>query len=303
MNRGTRSSPIFGNAAIASVVSRVSPARPTSVPSNRSSLDEEQGERRALGRMRNLMRLYTGLIHDIHAPLNTIVLNLEMLERSLAADARRSDGTIDESVSGVERLEIIKGEMNRLQRTLGVLLGQTAPESAEVEVFDARLLMRELGRLLEAQVRQPCFEFVLEGLDTPAPVRAGRDRIMQALLNVALNGLDAMPFGGTLRLELEVGDEAVSVRIGDTGQGVEPLVRERIFDLHVSNKPDGTGAGLHVTRSILDDCGGSVELTETSKKGTLFTVTLPLAEPMCDSAPADRIGGADPGLGEDPGTV
>lgn len=225
-------------------------------------------------RVRNLTRLYVGLTHDLKAPLNAIILHLELLRRDLR---RSSTATEEEVPERLERIAIVEAELNRLQRTLGLLLEQAVPLVAERCRFDLRDAVSELGDLLRAPARQADKEVDVHLPARATTVEARRDQVKQALLNVALNGIEAMSDGGRLRLAVSRrGDHAV-VTISDSGPGIDAEIQPRLFDFYVSGKEAGVGAGLYFARSLLEAEGGTIELTSTSSEGTTFTVELPTA--------------------------
>ena len=119
----------------------------------------------------------------------------------------------------------------------------------------------------------------------PAPglpgVRAKEDHLMQVLLNLSLNAIDAMANGGTLTVETQAQDGTVQVRIGDTGPGIPPQVLGRIFEPFFTTKPAGrgTGLGLFVSRDIVESLGGKLEVEKTGEDGTVFVVRLPRDTP------------------------
>jgi signal transduction histidine kinase len=110
-------------------------------------------------------------------------------------------------------------------------------------------------------------------------VVAHRDQIKQSVLNIAINGLEAMPEGGTLGLELEREDGRARILVSDTGPGIPPELKDRIFDMHFTTKESGTGIGLYVARSMFEAQGGTVRTASTGPEGTTFELLLPLAGP------------------------
>lgn len=98
----------------------------------------------------------------------------------------------------------------------------------------------------------------------------------QALLNVAQNAVQAMPEGGTLRVSAATSDGHVRVSIADTGPGIPPDVRPRIFEPFYTTRPRGTGLGLAVVKRIVDGHGGGIVVASEVGVGTTFSLDLPL---------------------------
>jgi len=221
--------------------------------------------------LRGLTRVYRAVTHDLRAPLHSMVLNLELLQQSLQAGD-------DEREAQLEWLAVLKQEVERLNRSLQALLAETAPPPDQArEVFDAGDVLREIERLLLPQARLQQVELRAAAPDDEVPILGYRDRIKQAILNIAINALEAMPEGGRLDLRLEAADGAARLAIEDSGPGIPPAARARIFDLHFTTKTSGTGIGLYVARSITEAHGGAIAVDSESGRGSRFEISLPLA--------------------------
>jgi signal transduction histidine kinase len=104
-----------------------------------------------------------------------------------------------------------------------------------------------------------------------------RDLLKQAVLNVVVNAMQAMPEGGELRFEASAGKDMVELRISDTGGGIAPELREKIFRLYFSTKKEGSGIGLAMTFRIVQLHDGTIDFTSEPGKGTTFLIRLPIA--------------------------
>jgi len=107
-------------------------------------------------------------------------------------------------------------------------------------------------------------------------VQADPDKIVQVLLNLLLNALDAMPEGGGLMLTTHTADTNVAVRIQDTGPGIPAEIRDRLFQPFVTTKPDGLGLGLSIVRRLADEHHGEVRVETDEGTGTAFILRLPI---------------------------
>lgn len=234
-------------------------------------IDEKtaEGHRRQAAQMRALAALFPALIHDIKSPLNAMVVNLELLRESL-----------DPSGPQIERQRrytgILKEELLRLNRTVEALLDEAAKPAVRPDRVDLAALVAEIGKMVAPKARQQ--KVTLE-LDTPAgqlPVQGYRDRLRQAVLQVAVNALQAMPDGGELGLAAAREDDRAVVRVTDTGPGVDAAVAEALFDLGVSTRGEGAGLGLAVARSVIESHGGTITYDSEEGRGARFELTLPL---------------------------
>jgi signal transduction histidine kinase len=207
--------------------------------------------------------------HEIKNPLNSIVLRLEMLR------SRISEGT-----PGAENeISVLSQEVMRLDRVVRTFLDFNRPVEVNIEDLDVGALLTDILELLspEASKSGIAIEFVRE--DEPLLIRADYDLVRQALTNVSVNAIEAMEQGGRLRIEVGQEDGHSVIRISDTGPGISPENREKIFQLYFTTKTKGTGIGLAMTFRAIQLQGGNIDWTSEAGQGTTFRITLPLAAP------------------------
>jgi signal transduction histidine kinase len=217
--------------------------------------------------VRSLGRLHAGFAHDLRSPLNTIVLNLELLKAHVANG---------DEASWRETVDLLETETQRLAAAVDVLMTQMLSPSEEVEGFDVNDLVRDLGRLLAGQARFQGVELEIDTAEEPLRVRGRVAWLRRALTNVAINGLEATPQGGRIVLTTRRAGQAVEIDVADTGPGIPDELGDRVFQLHVTTRSSGTGVGLFVARSIAEADGGTLQLMP-SASGALFRLTLPFA--------------------------
>lgn len=220
--------------------------------------------------LRALSRVYRAVTHDLKAPLNAMVLNLDRLQIALAtgegaAEAEKTQGYLD----------VLREELERLDRSLFALLAETTPAGSGREEFDVRGTMQEIERLLRPQARLQHVALEAQLPGTAVRIAGQRDRLKQAILNIAINALEAMSEGGELELILEARPDEAEVRIADTGPGIPEEERRRIFDLHYTTKTTGTGIGLYLARSIVEAHGGEIRVENRPGRGSEFRLRLP----------------------------
>ncbi|MCY1553735.1 Sensor protein FixL [compost metagenome] len=136
----------------------------------------------------------------------------------------------------------------------------------------------------EAQAR--CIEIVHLDADPVPEVLADRIQLQQMILNLVMNGLEAMAGGGhpaTLQISAHRQADAVQVDVTDSGTGIAPAIQDTLLDAFQTTKPDGMGMGLAISRSIVESHGGSLWYTPNPGAGVTFSFSLPLASP--DAAP------------------
>ena len=223
---------------------------------------------------RSLARLFMGFAHDFKAPLNALLLNVELLKSSFEDEPKGNESSIQEDQR--RWAAVVEEEIGRLRRMIESLLGFAAPAKDQRAEFDLRDLLDELESLIRPQARQQEVELRTDRPQNSVVVDAHRDRIKQAIVNVAINALEVMPEGGSLDLALRSVDGHGVLSIRDSGPGIPEKVRDKIFTLHFTTKETGTGIGLFVGNSILNAEGGFLRLKDTGPSGTTFEVGLPL---------------------------
>jgi len=141
-----------------------------------------------------------------------------------------------------------------------------------------RLVLDEVSLLAAPDAEQHGVHLVREMPADPIPVKVDVDFAKQAILNVVLNGVQAMPGGGTLAIRAYKDGDTVVTEIHDQGAGIPADVQEKIFELYFTTKKSGTGIGLAQTYQIMQWHYGSVDFDSAEGKGTTFRLRWPLAE-------------------------
>lgn len=236
--------------------------RTLSVQSDQIREIEEQLRR--ADRLSTLGELSAGLAHEIRNPLGSIRGTAEILRDGVAADDPRC-----------EFADILIKEVDRLNRVLEDFLRFARQAPVERGVFDLNAVVREVLDLTRRQAGRHDVEVVADLAGLPALAGDG-GQLRQALLNLVLNALQAMPAGGRLHVVTRRADGRAEVAIADTGPGIAPGEEERIFRTFVTNRPDGTGLGLPISQRIVVSHGGRIGVSATPGGGATFTVTLPL---------------------------
>jgi len=172
---------------------------------------------------------------------------------------------------------VISREIVRLDRVVKTFLDFTKPVDMEFSSVPLRPLLDEIAQLALPQAEASHIQVEVRLEEDGVEVRADRDMLKQALLNVVVNAMEAMPAGGELRLEALAGEDAAELRISDTGGGISPELREKIFRLYFTTKKQGSGIGLAMTFRIVQLHDGTIDFTSEPGKGTTFLIRLPMA--------------------------
>jgi signal transduction histidine kinase len=220
-------------------------------------------------------RVTGGVAHEVKNPINAIVLHLQLLQNKLAQldpDTRR-------------HMDIIGSEIHRLDRVVQTLVDFMRARELHLVEVDLRRLLEEVALLAVPDAEQHGVTIQRDIGDEPLPIKADLDFMKQALLNVVLNGIQAMPQGGRLTLSARRDDNAAVAEVRDQGSGIPQDVQDKIFELYFTTKKDGNGIGLAQTYQILQWHYGSVEFESKEGEGTTFRFRLPLAASNLDSEP------------------
>ena len=213
-------------------------------------------------------RITAGVAHEVKNPLNSMRLWLENLKESLPPDR---DGATAQAVN------VLDAEIDRLDAVVKRFLDFARPMDVRLEPTQLAELLREVLEVAQPQLQRAKVE-VAQLLPIGIPeVFVDRDLLKQAVLNLVLNAVDAMPGGGQLQLTLSRRGEVAEITVGDTGKGIPPELRQKVFQLFFTTRPGGSGIGLASTFRIVQLHNGSINFTSEVGRGTTFRIELPLA--------------------------
>jgi signal transduction histidine kinase len=212
-------------------------------------------------------RLTRGVAHEVKNPINAIVLHLQLLRNKLAEqepDTRR-------------HMDIIDSEIRRLDRVVQTLVDFTRPRDLHLEEVDLRRLMEEVAQLAAPDAEQHGVTIERHMTEERLPIKVDVDLMKQAILNVVLNGVQAMPQGGSLNISARRENNAVVAEVRDHGGGIPQDLHDKIFELYFTTKKDGSGIGLAQTYQVLQWHYGSVDFESAEESGTVFRFHIPAA--------------------------
>ena len=222
-------------------------------------------------------RLTSGVGHEVKNPINAMVVHLELLKSKLA----NMDGGL---AAGAQRhVDILAGEMQRLDRVVETLADFSRPMELHLSERSIAGVIEGVVELTEAEMDANGVRVLVQSPREPLMVRVDAELMRQALLNLTLNGMQAMPEGGILQISARRDRGDVVVEVTDAGEGIPEEILPRIFDLYFTTKAKGSGIGLAMTYRIVQMHGGSMDVRSTtgdavrddSLRGTVFTVRLP----------------------------
>jgi signal transduction histidine kinase len=218
-------------------------------------------------RLAAISRVSGGVAHEVKNPLNAILLHVEVAKAKLA----RGDTDV------APQMEIISREILRLDRVVKTFLDFTKPVELNLATVPMQELLGEIVELARPQAESAKIRVNVVQEAEGVNVRVDRDLLKQAVLNVVVNAIEAMPQGGELRFEALAGEDTAEIRVSDTGAGIPPELREKIFRLYFTTRKEGSGIGLAMSFRIVQLHDGTIDFTSEPGKGTTFFIRLPIA--------------------------
>ena len=242
--------------------------RPVPVPpvkdSQPESLAQSFNQVQDTSEMPALGRVVTGLVRQFRTPVASIEGAGWVLEDSGLPDEKRQD-----------LVGIIRKESRRLDRVLSDVLDFTRPRKPRYETVVLSKLVGEVIRLAGPRDHGP---FLLFKTDIPPDfpsVRCDSEQIRQALLNVAMNAVQASPGGGQIEISARVEEQHTVIRVKDHGRGIPPAILPAIFDRFFTTHENSLGLGLSVAAHIVREHRGKIAVEVTSEQGTCMSMSLP----------------------------
>ncbi|MBV8632357.1 MAG: PAS domain-containing sensor histidine kinase [Silvibacterium sp.] len=228
------------------------------------SVSEIESELELSRRMAAIGRLTSGVGHEVKNPINAIVVHLELLRSKVGG----------EPTAG-RHLEIIQSEIQRLDRVVQTLVDFSRPVELKLVDHDMRQIVSSVLLLASAGLESYNVTVSSQLPDHAVMVKVDADLLKQALLNVVLNGAQAMADGGELSVRLTEDGRNAVIRVQDHGEGIPEEIRPRIFDLYFTTKRDGSGIGLAMTYRILQLHHGQLDVESKVGQGSTFTLSVP----------------------------
>ena len=256
---------------------------------NLEYLSQVQSTVRYSRKLAALGRLSAGVAHEVKNPLNSMMIHLELLRQQFAsrfAGASRpaggsgavvADAAVVDPASALQHVDVIAGEIRRLDEVVQGFLKFTRPEDLKLQPVRLAGLLEEVIPIVQPEADRSNVQLFVES-DGTHKVNGDPAMLRQAFLNLALNACQAMPNGGTLRIRCEpLRGQRVAVLVSDTGVGINPEHLKRIFDLYFTTKPQGSGIGLSMVYRTIQMHDGEVEVESIPGKGSTFRIVLPQA--------------------------
>lgn len=226
-----------------------------------------EAELRREDRLRVMGRMVAGIAHEIRNPLNSMRLNARLLERRLK-----------DQQEAREPVQLVIGEIDRLDTLLKSLLAFRPDEPVALRRQLVGPILERTLALVAPHAKESGVEIIISPAVAGHPVLVDAHFLQQALINVILNAIDASKGRGPVTLDMAQTSKGLQIDIYDRGPGLLPEQEDRVFEAFYTTKPNGTGLGLAVTRTLLEKMGAQITGQNTDQ-GTRFRIFIPAEEP------------------------
>jgi signal transduction histidine kinase len=232
--------------------------------SARKIRDLHEQEMRRAAQLASVGELASGIAHEIKNPLIGVASGVDLLARQIGTDPK-SAAVLDQ----------IYAQVDRIESAIQDLLSYASPKEPLYTWTDPKQLVERLLTLVRPQADAAEVQITERHVESLPTIRVDPELLTQALVNLALNAIQAMGPGGVLRISLESESNSVRFSVSDTGKGVTRDELDRIYRPFYTTKHQGTGLGLAITREIVDRHGGHIEIESKVGEGSTFTLVIP----------------------------
>ena len=206
--------------------------------------------------------------HEVRNPLNAISMGLQRLKLEFQPT--------DDPDQYSHLTDLMLGEVHRLNSIVEQFLSLARPVEIKAEALPLAEIFKELAALQEGHARESNVRIQIIATPNLPPLKADPSYLTQVLLNLMLNGLQAMPEGGKLTLEAKASNSNFLIAVTDTGTGIAAENLSRIFEPYFTTKVQGSGLGLAISKRIIEAHGGTITVSNQAGGGSRFEISLPL---------------------------
>jgi two-component system sensor histidine kinase HydH len=234
------------------------------------ALGQEPGPLAVAEKRDLLERLLARLAHEIRNPLSSLDIHVQLLEEDISSLAPQMRGQM------APRLEIIRGELHRLESIVSQFLRLAGPSELDLEPVDTAKIITHVCDLLRPEAGARQIELVTQLMPDLPLVPADPVRLTQALLNLVINAMQAVERQGRIEVAADFVEAAILVKVTDSGPGIPQEKLPSIFDPYFTTKAEGSGLGLWIAQQIVTAHGGSIQAWNGPSGGAVFAMVLPL---------------------------
>jgi signal transduction histidine kinase len=218
--------------------------------------------------------LASGLAHEIRNPLNSIKINIQLLQE----DIEESSISEEEKTEFKETVESITYEIGRLNELMTNFLTYARPVMLKKTTVNLNSFIENLVDFLSNQAQASNVTFNLNLPKTPIETEVDEQKLRQSFLNILINDIQILSGGGQIKISMKTVRDIVVIEITDNGPGMTENFMKEMFVAFSSQRKGGTGLGLSIAQKMIKAHGGGIKVKSELGKGTTFSIILPTAK-------------------------
>lgn len=222
-------------------------------------------------KVKAITQLAAGVAHELGNPLNSLGIQLQLLQRALD----KIPAATADTDRAAQHLAIASQEVRRLDSIVKNFLNAVRPVPPQLRPLDLRQLLATSVGFMRQEIEDKNIQVDISFPDSIPSLLGDRDQLTQAFFNIVKNAIQAMPDGGQLHIACSVNDLYVNLKFADSGRGIRELELSRILEPYFSTKSSGTGLGLIIVDRIVRAHGGELAIESQPGRGAAFTISLP----------------------------
>jgi signal transduction histidine kinase len=217
-----------------------------------------------------LARLAAGIAHELRNPLAVVLARVQLLQLTLKSGKPLPPAKLEQSLRAVEEQAL------RASKVIENLSSFARPRAPELGLVDLPDMISRVLTLLRHRMPETGFSVEVDVRPDAKALLADAGQLLTALTQLVLNGIEAMPAGGVLRIRAQRTDGSIEISVTDSGPGIAQHDAPRIFDPFFSTKTSAAGLGLCVAQTIAESHGGALRLDHAGTAGAEFVLALPV---------------------------
>ena len=226
-------------------------------------LEEESKRKEKLSAMGELA---SGVAHEIRNPINAIGMIAQRLDKEFKVE---KDSEEYHSITN-----LLRNEVTRINKIITQFLGYAKPLSIQIKKINTKDFFDDIYRLYFDQAKMKEIQLIMLS-EQSFEIKVDPELIKQALMNLVQNSIDAVAENGKVKINYFKKEKNFVIEIADSGKGIPENIRNKIFDLYFTTKPEGTGLGLSIVQKIIAEHSGTIEVFSEVNKFTKFKITIP----------------------------
>ncbi|HGJ67443.1 TPA: sensor histidine kinase, partial [bacterium] len=229
-------------------------------------------------RVQSLGNLAAGVAHEVRNPLNSMSITIQYLKDIIGELCETESKDQEAERDAHECLDIMSRQVKELDRIVEEFLQLARPTVMNWKIINLNDFINELMRNFSSRLEVGKAELSCSYSNKPIYTKIDHDKLGQAISNIVINGIQAMPEGGELFVKVseDIENKKAIIEISDTGIGISQENVDRLFEPYFTTKSDGTGLGLAITHKIIEAHNGEIRVVSKEGQGATFSIILPL---------------------------